>query len=251
VDSLRADSLTPRLAEALAASGHRTITLAPEAGSARLRRVINKNITDDHLRQAVSLAMAAGIVNVRLYIMVGLPTETEEDILAIVNMARELKDLMSALGSPGILTLSVNPFVPKPFTPFQWLPMTPAPVVEARLKKLQAALRADKKIKVLIESPREAYIQGVLARGDRRLAVVLAASHALGGVKAWKRAVNQCQLDEAFYLHRTRSFDEILPWQHLTMGLDDEYLVTEYNNAMAERYMPPCSPNCQRCGVCR
>lgn len=250
VASLRADSLTPALVKALAVSGHKTVTLAPEAASVRLRRVINKGITDRHLLDAVALTVGAGIANVKLYIMVGLPSETDEDITAIVTMARMLKRHMEVLGSSGRLTLSINPFIPKPFTPFQWVPMAEANVVEARLKSIQQALKADKGIEVQVESTREAYVQGVLARGDRRLGAVLLAAQGRGGARGWRQAVKDTQIAEEFYLHRARTFDEVLPWQHLDMGLDASYLEKEFVGAGQERPTPPCVEGCRRCGVC-
>lgn len=251
VASLRADSLSPALAEALAASGHKTVTLAPEAASDRLRRVINKGLAAAHLERAVALAAAAGIPHVRFYIMIGLPTEDDADIAAIAELARTTRAHMAALGSGGKLTLSVNPFIPKPFTPFQWLPMAARPVVEARLAALRAALRGDKHIELIVESPKEAYIQGVLARGDRRLGPVLLAAHRAGGVKHWSKALAAAGLDEAFYLYRERPPDEHLPWQHLDMGLEPGYLRRELDRARGEQYTPPCRPGCALCGVCR
>ncbi|MBP2653070.1 MAG: hypothetical protein H6Q73_639 [Firmicutes bacterium] len=251
VASLRADSLTPTLANALAVSGHKTLTLAPEAGSERLRRVINKGITDEDLAKAVGLAIRAGIPNIRLYIMVGLPYETDEDIASIIAMTVTLKREMERLGSKGRLTLSVNPFVPKPFTPFQWVPMVDLSVVEKRLKTIQLAFKADKGIEVLVESPREAYIQGVLARGDRRLGEVLLAAQKRGGIKAWRQALKETGINQEDYLYRCRTFDEIFPWQVLDIGLADAYLKEECNKAAAKKSTAVCLPGCTRCGVCQ
>lgn len=250
VASLRADSVTPALMAGLAASGHKTVTLAPEAASERLRAVINKGITDAHLAEAVALAIRAGIPNVRLYIMVGLPGEDDSDIAAITDLARRVKSLMRQLGSGGKLTLSINPFIPKPFTPFQWLPMAANRLVEARLKAVRAALKADKNIEILIEPPREAYLQGSLARGDRRQGAALLAAHRIGGAKAWPQALKQTGLDEDFYLYRQRRPDETLPWQHLDMGVKPAYLLQELDRALAGAATPPCRPDCVRCGVC-
>jgi radical SAM superfamily enzyme YgiQ (UPF0313 family) len=251
VASLRADSLTESLVSALANSGHKTITLAPEAGSERLRRVINKTISDQSLEIAVRLAIQAGIVHVRLYIMVGLPTETEADITAIAIMAKAIKRQMEFLGSKGKLTLSVNPFVPKPFTPFQWLPMCDYTVVSARLASIQASLKTERGIEVLIESPKEAYIQAVLARGDRRLSRVLALAQSLGGRKYWKQAMKQEGLNANEYLYRERSHKEVLPWHRYNIGLEADYLRHEQQAALQEKYTPPCFEDCHRCGVCR
>ncbi|MDF2501051.1 MAG: radical family uncharacterized protein [Anaerosporomusa subterranea] len=251
VASLRADSLTEILVSALANSGHKTITLAPEAGSERLRRVINKTISDQSLEIAVKLAIQAGIVHVRLYIMVGLPTETDDDITAIAVMAKTIKRQMEVFGSKGKLTLSVNPFVPKPFTPFQWLPMCDYAIVSARLASIQASLKGIRGIEVLVESPKEAYIQAVLARGDRRLSRVLALAHSLGGRKYWKQAIKQEGLNENEYLYRERSHEEVLPWHRYNIGLETDYLRHEHQAALQEKYTAPCFDDCHRCGVCR
>ncbi len=250
VASLRADSLTAPLVEALATSGHKTVTLAPEAGSERMRKIINKQISNEHLYQAVKAAATAGIPHVRLYIMVGLPEENDQDIEAIVEMAKQVKKYMESLGSKGMLTLSINPFIPKPFTPFQWLPMASVEMVSARLKYIQSTLKKIKGMEVLIEQPKEAYIQSVLARGDRRLGQVLHSAVASGGVKAWKTALKIHKVDESFYLYRPRGEAEILPWDNLNMGFPMSYLLAEYRQAQAEKYTPPCSAGCKRCGIC-
>jgi radical SAM superfamily enzyme YgiQ (UPF0313 family) len=250
VASLRADSLTPGLVKSLAASGHKTITLAPEAGSARMRKVINKSITDKHLYQAISAATTAGIPHVRLYIMVGLPGENSQDVEAIVEMAHNVKNYMESLGNRGMLTLSINPFIPKPFTPFQWLPMAAMAEVASRLKYIQTALKKRKSVEVLIEQPKEAYIQSVLARGDRRLGKVLLTTVFNGGVKGWKQALNDHGINEEFYLYRMRGETEVLPWDNLNMGIDRSYLLAEYQQSQEGKYTPPCSAGCKRCGVC-
>ena len=250
VASLRADSLTTALVEALAYSGQRTITLAPEAGSERLRRVINKGITDKHLFDSIDMAINAGIRNVRLYIMIGLPFETEEDCAAIVTMSSAVKRHMTDRGSNGKLTLSVNPFIPKPFTPFQWYPMAGKKDVTDVLAKLSAAFKGQKQIEVLVENPREAYIQAILARGDRRLSAVLLAAYR-DGIKGWKRAIAEQEVDEEFYLYRQRDFVEILPWHTLNMGFDTEYLKKEFQKSAQAQTTVPCFDGCIRCGICR
>lgn len=252
VASLRADSLTEGLVHGLAVSKHKTITLAPEAASIRLRRVINKSITDEHLYDSIKMAVAAGIPHIRLYIMIGLPSEEQGDIEEIVTMAQNIKTYMESLGSKGKLTLSVNPFVPKPFTPFQWMPMEQTVVVEARLKFISSSLRHQKGIEVLVESPKEAYIQGVLARGDRRLAAVLLEAHKRGGSKGFKQAMKVNMLKEEHYLYRQRDEqNEILPWQQLDMGLDAAYLGQELEVAKLEKFTAPCVQGCTRCGICK
>lgn len=248
--SLRADSLTADVVQGLADSGQQTITIAPEAGSERLRRVINKGITNDDLRHAVTLAAGAGIPHIRLYIMVGLPTETEEDIDAIITMAEEVQAHMETVGCHGRLTLSVNPFIPKPFTPFQWMPMTDKKIVAKRLQRLKKGLRKNRRIEVLVESPKEAYIQGVLARGDRRWSKAIAYAAERNGVKSFLEACEELELSVEDELYRSRSECEPQPWDILDMGLRDDYLAEEWHCSTEEAYTAPCCDGCRRCGVC-
>ncbi len=251
VASLRADSVSETLVAALAESGHRTITLAPEAATQRLRTIINKTLTEEDLFSAAAMAVKAGIPHVRMYIMIGLPEETDEDIEAIVQLALRMKAHMLQLGSKGKLTLSVNPFVPKPFTPFQWLPMAEQSVVAKRLKYLQQAFKGQRSIEVLTESPKEAYLQGILARGDRRVGEALLAAQASGGSKQLARAMTQAGLQKEDYLYRNRAAKEVLPWDHLLPGVTKDYLQVEWQRSLAEQETAPCHTGCKRCGVCK
>ena len=249
--SLRADSLTQAVVDGLADSGQKTITIAPETGSERLRRVINKGISEEHLRNAATLSAKSGIQHMRLYIMIGLPTETDEDIEAIVGLAERTQAHMAEVGCKGRLTLSINPFIPKPFTPFQWMAMDNQKTVEKKLQYIKKSLQKNRRIEVLVESPKEAYIQGVLARGDRRLGAVLAACAADRGSKSFKAEMKAAGLDMDEMNYRERSFDEFLPWSHLDMGMDDGYLEMEWKRSVDEAYTPPCVQGCKRCGVCK
>ena len=249
--SLRADSLTQAVVDGLADSGQKTITIAPETGSERLRRVINKGISEEHLQNAATLSAKSGIQHMRLYIMIGLPTETDEDIEAIVGLAERTQAHMAEVGCKGRLTLSINPFIPKPFTPFQWMAMDNQKTVEKKLQYIKKALQKNRRIEVLVESPKEAYIQGVLARGDRRLGAVLAACAADRGSKSFKPEMKAAGLDMDEMNYRERSFDEFLPWGHLDMGMDDGYLEMEWKRSVDEAYTPPCIQGCKRCGVCK
>ena len=249
--SLRADSLTQAVVDGLADSGQKTITIAPETGSERLRRVINKGISEEHLQNAATLSAKSGIQHMRLYIMIGLPTETDEDIEAIVGLAERTQAHMAEVGCKGRLTLSINPFIPKPFTPFQWMAMDHQKTVEKKLQYIKKALQKNRRIEVLVESPKEAYIQGVLARGDRRLGTVLAACAADRGSKSFKSEMKAAGLDMDEMNYRERSFDEFLPWSHLDMGMDDGYLEMEWKRSVDEAYTPPCIQGCKRCGVCK
>ena len=249
--SLRADSLTQAVVDGLADSGQKTITIAPETGSERLRRVINKGISEEHLQNAATLSAKSGIQHMRLYIMIGLPTETDEDIEAIVGLAERTQAHMAEVGCKGRLTLSINPFIPKPFTPFQWMAMDNQKTVEKKLQYIKKALQKNRRIEVLVESPKEAYIQGILARGDRRLGAVLAACAAERGSKSFKSEMKAAGLDMDDMNYRERSFDEFLPWSHLDMGMDEGYLEMEWKRSVDEAYTPPCVQGCKRCGVCK
>lgn len=249
--SLRADSLTQAVVDGLADSGQKTITIAPETGSERLRRVINKGISEENLRTAAQLSAKSGIQHMRLYIMIGLPTETDEDIDAIIGLAERTQAHMAEVGCKGRLTLSINPFIPKPFTPFQWMAMDHQKSVEKKLQYIKKSLQKNRRIEVLVESPKEAYIQGVLARGDRRLGKVLAACSLDRGSKSFKSEMKKAGLDMDYCNYRERNFDDYLPWSHLDMGLKDGYLEQEWQRAIDEAYTPPCMEGCKRCGVCK
>ncbi|WP_273419969.1 radical SAM protein [Veillonella caviae] len=249
--SLRADSLTQAVVDGLADSGQKTITIAPETGSERLRRVINKGISEENLRTAAQLSAKSGIQHMRLYIMIGLPTETDEDIDAIIGLAERTQAHMAEVGCKGRLTLSINPFIPKPFTPFQWMAMESQKSVEKKLQYIKKSLQKNRRIEVLVESPKEAYIQGVLSRGDRRLGKVIAACAMDKGSKSFKTEMKAAGLDMDVLNYRERDFNEYLPWSHLNMGLHEGYLESEWQRSMDEAYTPPCVDGCKRCGVCK
>ena len=250
VASFRADSVTEELVESLARSGLKTLTIAPEAGSARMRAVINKGIEEEHVFNTVRLGLKAGIKNFKLYIMVGLPFEQEEDIEAIIDLAQRVKDYMEEQGSKGTLTLSVNPFIPKPFTPFQWAPMADRKEVEQKLKHLEKSLRGRKHIVVNVESPKEAYVQGVLARGGRPVGEALLRACEAGGSKSFKKALKELGIKAETELYRERGEDEIFPWEKLDMGFTRKYLYQELKQAEEMKPTLPCFDNCHRCGVC-
>lgn len=250
VASFRADSVTDELVSALAGSGLKTLTIAPEAGSPRMRAVINKGIEEEHVFKTVELGMAAGVQHFKLYLMLGLPFEEQADIEAIVDLANRLKNFMEEKGSKGTLTLSVNPFIPKPFTPFQWLPMAEKKYIESGFRFLRQSLKKRKHIIINVESPKEACIQGVLARGDRRVAEALLRAASLGGSRAFRRAMQEEGLSMEDYLYRERQEKEIFPWDILAMGVTKAYLREELKKAEALKPTVPCFAGCHRCGVC-
>jgi len=253
VSSLRADSVTPTMLDALRQSGLQTVTIAPEAGSERLRQVINKNLTKKQILESVTAVVSAGIPNLRLYFMIGLPTETEEDMAAIIQLVKRIKHEQLVIGRGqkrlGTITLSVSSFVPKPFTPFQWVPFSDLSVLKQRIKKLKRGLGAVANVKVHADVPRWAYIQAVLSRGDRRLAPLLAM---LGQQNSnWSEATKAINVNSEFYVYRERDREELLPWDFIDHGLSKDYLWNEYQLALAGETTEPCDPeSCVACGVC-
>ena len=236
ISSLRADSLSEGLVAALARGGHRTLTMAPEAGTERLRRSIRKSISDDQLMTACDLVRAHGIPNLKTYFMIGQPTETIEDVEAIPDLAGRMLERLRILdptGRPfGRLTLSVSSFVPKPWTPFQWAPFDGAESLQSKLEIIKRGVGRFSNVRVLHENPREAALQALLARGDRRVGdfLELAASHE----GDWRRALREWEGDAAFYTTRRRSLDERLPWDHFDVGVKKAGLLREWERAAAE-----------------
>ncbi len=249
VASMRADMLTDQIAAALAASGQRTMTVAPEAGSERLRAAINKGITEEHVYHAVELAAAAGMRNIKLYYMIGLPGEEDEDIAQTAAMILRIRQEMDEIGNKGELVISVNGFVPKPFTPYQWAPLCDVRVLKKRFKMLGDALKKNRRIKLITESLKETVSQSVLARGDRRVGEALLKAHAEG--KTLKAALKELGLDAENLAQRRLVVGQPLPWQHLDMGVSMEYLTKELERSEAGRFTPMCFDGCRRCGVCR
>ena len=239
ISSLRADSLTEDLVAALARGGHRTLTMAPEAGTERLRRAIRKPITDDQLMTACDLVRAHGIPNLKCYFMIGQPTETSEDVEAIPALAGRMLERLRVLdpsGQPfGRLTLSISSFVPKPWTPFQWVGFDGAASLGAKLETIKRGVRRLHNVRVLHENPREAALQALLARGDRRVADFLELAASYEG--DWRRALREWDGDADFYATRERSTDERLPWDHFDVGVKKAGLLREWERTRAEDAM--------------
>ena len=250
VASFRADSVSEELVDSLAKSGLRTITLAPEAGSMRMRKVINKGIEEEHLLHTVDLALQAGIRQFKLYIMIGLPYEEEEDVEAISAMVLRLEAHIREKKERAQITLSINPFIPKPCTPFQWLPMAEEKWVKASMKTIRKSLAPYRNIRIIAESPKSAYVQGVLARGDRRVSRALHRAFLAGGAKSFKRALQEEGLAFQDFLQATHPEEAIFPWDVLDMGFSKQYLYRELQRAAALQYTKPCFSGCTRCGVC-
>jgi radical SAM superfamily enzyme YgiQ (UPF0313 family) len=220
----------------LRAGGIETVALAPEAGSQRLRDLLRKGITRDDILQAVRLLIDWDISNLRLYFMIGLPTETEEDIDAVIELAKTIQHtaLAHSKGKRKFrrITLSINQFIPKPHTPFQWRPLGDVQEVGRRIKKITHAFRADKQINVIADVPKWAYVQALLSLGDRRVGGILAAVHRLNG--NWMRALKEVTINPDFYVYRQKDVNEVLPWDIIEAGLPKKVLIKEYQKALPD-----------------
>ncbi len=240
ISSIRADSLTPDLVAALARGGHRTLTVAPEAGTERLRRAIRKAITDEQILAACDLVRVHGIPNLKTYFMIGQPTETQEDVEAIPRLAEAMLERLRILdpsGKPfGRLTLSISSFVPKPWTPFQWASFDGAESLQAKLETIKREVRRFSNVRVLHENPREAALQSLLARGDRRVGDFVELAASLAG--DWRRALREWDGDPSFYTTRERSTDERLPWDHFDVAVRKAGLLKEWDRAQVEAGAP-------------
>jgi radical SAM superfamily enzyme YgiQ (UPF0313 family) len=240
ISSLRADSLTDELAASLARGGHRTLTIAPEAGTERLRRAIRKAITDEQILGACDIVRAHGIPNLKTYFMIGQPTETDEDVEAIPALARRMLERLRVLdprGRPfGRLTLSISSFVPKPWTPFQWAPFAGAEALSRKLATIKQGVGGLATVRVLHENPREAALQALLARGDRRVGDFLEGAARLAG--DWRRALREWDGDLEYHTTRARALDERLPWDHFEVGVKKAGLRLEWERALAADAVP-------------
>jgi len=254
--SLKADLITPGLARALGAGGNRSVTVAPEAGSERMRRVINKNLSEAEILRAAEWLVGGGVDALKLYVMVGLPTETDEDVEAIVDLTRKVRARLAGSGQPrlGRILVSINPFVPKPWTPFQWEPMEAIASLRRKLAHLRRALGAIPAVETETESPREAYLQTLLSRGDRRTAAILARLHERPD--AWWPTLKSLRggaegVDPDRFVHRSYPLDALLPWDFVEHSVDKRYLLAERRKAFGEIQTPPCdTATCHTCGAC-
>ncbi|PLX87507.1 MAG: radical SAM protein [Desulfuromonas sp.] len=251
VSSLRLDALTADDVLALQQSGHRTVSLAPEAGSQRLRDFINKGLTEEQILAAVHLLADGSIRHLKLYFLIGLPTEGQDDIDELLTLVEKIRLIWRAAGQArgalGTVTLSLNPFIPKPFTPLQWAGMEAEKVLKKRLQGMRSAIARMPNTQLHCESIRGARLQALLARGDRRVAQLLPL---LAEGLNLKQACRRVGIDPAFYIERVRSADERFPWEVIAPGVSRDYLWCEYQRAVSGQLTPRCSEQCQQCGVC-
>jgi radical SAM superfamily enzyme YgiQ (UPF0313 family) len=240
--SLRLDDLTPTIVSLLRDSGERTLTIAPETGSDRLRRVINKTVTNEEIEAAAELIFASGIENLKLYFMIGLPSEDDEDLVAIRDLTLRLRDVMlkhaRTRGRIGRIVGSVNPLVPKPGTAYQWMAMEGADAIERKMKRLRALVSNIDNVYFNIKSERHSYYQALLSLGDRRIAGTIELAEQNGG--QWRKAVADAGIDGDFYIYRDRSKDAILPWDIIDGGMKASFFRSELEKSeRAEWTLPP------------
>lgn len=260
--SLRIDSFTKELMEKVASVRASSITFAPEAGTQRLRDVINKNVTEEDLMRSASIAFGSGKEQVKLYFMNGLPTETDEDIEGIAKLAKATVEQFYA--TPGhsrrapTVSVSVSCFVPKPFTPFQWEAQDTVDELVRKQQHLRTCI-TDRKIKYHHHDARVSHIEAVLALGDRRLSKALLLAHERGfgfdawdeyfDAEAWMKVFADSGIDTAFYANRRRADDEVLPWDIIDVGVTKEFLLREKRKAYEEKTTPSCREQCSGCGA--
>ena len=263
--SLRMDNFSQSLIEKTTKVRKSGLTFAAEAGTQRLRDVINKNVTWDEIEKTCSLAFANGYTSVKLYFMMGLPTETMEDIEGIAETAQKVVDLFYSLptkpkGKGVNVTISVACFVPKPFTPFEFEPQDTIPQLKEKQQHLLHSVRS-KKITVNYHDSTISVLEGILARGDRRLCDVVEGAWRRGAtldgwsehfkIERWNEAMAECGIDGAFYASRKREFDEIMPWDHLDYFVTKEFFIRENKKAHADETTPHCRQQCSGCGANR
>jgi radical SAM superfamily enzyme YgiQ (UPF0313 family) len=235
VSSLRIDGLNEEMIEVLKESGHKTIALAPEGGSQRLRDLISKDISSAQILGACDLLINKGILNLKLYFIIGLPTETMADLEEMVTLVKQLRERVIEAARQkkrlGEVILSINPFIPKPCTPFQWCGMEEQKSLERKARFLQGALGRLSNVRLKVESLRDAYLQALLSRGDRRLARLLVKAHELG---TWKRAAKELALNTDDAVYRDIPTEEPLPWDIIDSG-GKPRLLSEYQQAFGKR----------------
>ncbi|MBI4294755.1 MAG: TIGR03960 family B12-binding radical SAM protein [Chloroflexi bacterium] len=260
--SLRLDSFSVTLMDSLAWRRKPGLTFAPEAGSERLRQVINKNVTEDQVLDTVATACARGWQHLKLYFMIGLPTETDADVEAIVELVKKIK--LTGKASQGKLPtirVSVSTFIPKPHTPFQWSPQDAQDLIHHKQEILQRGLKRAG-VQLSWHDSEMSLLEATISRGDRRMADVIYRAWKAGcrfdawsehfDIQRWLQAFADCGLDPSFYAHRARSFDELLPWAHIDVGASPAFLRREYQRALAVRSTPDCRKGpCQACGMQR
>ena len=236
LSSLRVDAVTPPLIQCLREGEERTVAIAPEAGSERLRRMVKKGYTEEVILKSVDTLVENGVSQIKCYFLIGLPTETDEDVKEILNLVKRIRHHILSGQKDGRkrwrLVLSVNPFIPKPATPFQWAPLEEVGVLKKKLKMIQRGVQREGGMEMIHDLPKWAYVQALLSRGDRRVGKILMATHRYQG--NWSQAFRETDINPDFYVYRRRDLDEIFPWDFIDHGIPKERLREEYVKAMKE-----------------
>lgn len=251
--SLRADIISSSLTELLGQSKLKSVAIAPDGGSERLRQVINKGINENDVLKAVEILAEHGIKNLKLYYMIGLPTETLEDLDEIVKLSMKVKEKILKIGRTkgkiSLLTLSINCFIPKPWTPFQYHPMEATASLKKKLKFLRKTLGSQPNIRIKAENPERAFFQAALARGDHRVGRALLQMVLYNST--WRQAFKKENITPEEYTTRQRDKNELFPWEIIDHGINRNYLWSEYQKALQAKTTIPCdTAQCKRCGVC-
>ena len=261
--SLRVDNFSESLIEKTTKIRKSGLTFAPEAGTQRLRDIINKNVTEEEIEKTAKIAFAGGYTHVKLYFMMGLPGETMEDIKGIIDTAQKIIDIFWSMpnrpkGKPEV-SISVATFIPKPFTPFQFFGQNDSELIKEKQAYLLECAKVNKRIKVSYNDPQTSIIEAVLARGDRRLSKVILDAYKGGAMfdswyecfkyDVWQKAFADNNIDTAFYANRFRPYDEINPWDHINYGVSKKFLIEDYERSLQAITSKPCNKQCYNCGA--
>ena len=261
--SLRVDGFNDEIISKIKTIRKSGLTFAPEAGTQRLRNVINKNVLENELMETCSKAFNGGWTKVKLYFMIGLPTETDEDVCGIADLGQKVVNAYyncenRPKGKGVSVTLSTSSFVPKPFTPFQWEPQDTEDSLKAKQQLVKESIKT-KKITYNYHDSSTSFLEAVFARGDRRLCKVMELAHKKGfhfdgwsdcfNLDNWLQMFEECGIDTAFYANRRRSFDEVLPWDHIDYGVSKEFLINECKKAYNSETTQNCRQKCSNCGA--
>ena len=261
--SLRVDNFSESLIEKTTKIRKSGLTFAPEAGTQRLRDIINKNVTEEEIEKTAKLAFAGGYTHVKLYFMMGLPGETMEDIKGIIDTAQKIIDIFWSMpnrpkGKPEV-SISVATFIPKPFTPFQFFGQNDSELIKEKQAYLLECAKVNKRIKVSYNDPQTSIIEAVLARGDRRLSAAILEAYQNGAMfdswfecfnfDVWQKAFENNNVDPAFYANRFRPYDEINPWDHINYGVSKKFLIEDYERSLQAITSRPCNKQCYNCGA--
>jgi radical SAM family uncharacterized protein len=236
LSSLRVDAVTPSLIQCLREGKERTVAIAPEAGSERLRRMLKKGYTEEEILKSIDTLVENGLSQIKCYFLIGLPSETDEDVKAILLLAKRIRHQILSYSKSQKkrwrLVLSVNPFIPKPATPFQWAPLEDVGELKKKLRTIQRGVQGEKGMEMIHDLPKWAYLQALFSRGDRRVGKILMTAHRYHG--NWSQALRETNINSDFYVYRRRDLDETFPWDFIDHGISKERLKEEYLTAMKE-----------------